>query len=120
MAKVGLKDTLALLAAGYKKKDIDALAELDDANEVQQQEVPAPIITESVPAPVTPSQDEELKAQLEAKQKELEELKAQLESKDDKLKKVQQENIHQNSAPMAEEQKAKQQDSLLNLVRGFM
>lgn len=124
MAKVGLKDTLALLAAGYKKKDIDALAELDDVNEVQQQEVPAPVITDSVPAPAP---DEDLKAQLEAKQKELEALQAQLNDKmeqlktnDEKLKKVQQENIHQNSAPMAEEQKKKQNDSLLTLVRGFM
>ena len=29
MAKVGLKDTLTLLAKGYSKKDIDALAEID-------------------------------------------------------------------------------------------
>lgn len=121
MAKVGLKDTLTLLAKGYTKKDIDALAAIDEEAEGS---VPgdnadinpsAPIITDSVPAP-----DEDLKAQLDAKQKELEELQAQLKTNDEKLKKVQQENIHQNSAPMAEEQKKQQNDSLLNLVRGFM
>ena len=30
MAKVGLKDTLALIAKGYSKKEIDALAAIDD------------------------------------------------------------------------------------------
>ena len=56
MAKVGLKETLALLAAGYKKKDIEALAEIDDQ---QQEEKPAedPV---PVPAPAaeTPKQEE--------------------------------------------------------------
>ena len=32
MAKVGLADTLKLLSAGYKKKDIDALAAIDEEN----------------------------------------------------------------------------------------
>ena len=124
MPKVGLKDTLALLAAGYKKKDIDALAELDDANEAQEAQVPAPVITDSIPAPAP---DEDLKAQLDAKQKELESLQAQLNDKmeqlktnDEKLKKIQQDNVHKNSAPLAAEQKQQQNDSLLNLVRGFM
>ena len=35
MAKVGLKDTLALLAKGYSKKDIDELAAIDEAQEAQ-------------------------------------------------------------------------------------
>ena len=30
MAQIGLKETLSLLAAGYKKKDIEALAAIDD------------------------------------------------------------------------------------------
>ena len=33
MTKVGLKETLSLLAAGYKKKDIEALAAIDEENE---------------------------------------------------------------------------------------
>ena len=48
MAKVGLKDTLALLAKGYSKKEIDALAAVDEENETEQKEEnPAP-----APAPV--------------------------------------------------------------------
>ena len=120
MAKVGLKDTLALLAAGYKKKDIDALAELDDANEAQQQEAPAPapIITDSVPAPA-PVPEEDKKPDPEMV-KQMEELQAKLKESEDKLKKLQKENVNKDSAPMAEEQKKQQNDSLLNLVRGFM
>ena len=42
MAKVGLKETLTLLAAGYKKKDIDALAAIDDEQENNKEpEAPA-------------------------------------------------------------------------------
>ena len=122
MAKVGLKDTLALLAAGYKKKDIDALAELDDANEAQQ-EVPAPIITESVPAPVsTPAEgkkEEDQKPDPEMV-KQMEELQAKLKESEEKLKKLQKENINTDSAPAAAEAKQKENESLLNLVRGFM
>ena len=38
MAKVGLKDTLALLANGYSKKDIDKLAAIDEAQEAQAEQ----------------------------------------------------------------------------------
>ena len=122
MAKVGLKDTLALLAAGYKKKDIDALAELDDANEAQQQEAPAPapIITDSAPAPAPapiPEEDKKIDPEMV---KQMEELQAKLKESEEKLKRLQKENVNKDSAPMAEEQKKQQNDSLLNLVRGFM
>ena len=120
MAKVGLKDTLALLAAGYKKKDIDALAELDDANDAQQAEVPAPIITDSAPAPAPapiPEEDKKIDPEMV---KQMEELQAKLKESEEKLKRLQKENINKDSAPMAEEQKKQQNDSLLNLVRGFM
>ena len=42
MAKVGLKETLSLLAAGYKKKDIEALAAIDDELEQVSEEAAAP------------------------------------------------------------------------------
>ena len=47
MAKVGLKDTLTLLAKGYTKKEIDALAAIDEeqaapATGAAQPEAPAP------------------------------------------------------------------------------
>ena len=116
MAKVGLKDTLALLAKGYSKKDIDELAAIDEAQEAQaeeQTEPPAPVIPEKDPA-------EDLKAELAAKEKELAELQEKLKTSETKVTKLQQDNIHENSAPMAEEAKKAEQESLNSLVRSFM
>ena len=112
MAKVGLKETLALLAAGYKKKDIEALAEIDDQ---QQEEKPA---EEPVPAPApveeTPKQEEP------DYKKMYEDLKKQNEETQAKITKLQQDNIHQDSTPATEEEKKAEQDGLLNMVRSFM
>ena len=122
MAKVGLKDTLTLLAKGYTKKDIDALAEIDEQNEAQQ-EVPAPVITESVPAAaaeLTPAEGEKDKKPDPEMQKQMEELQAKLKESEEKLKKLQKENINKDSAPAAAEAKQKETDSLLSMVRGFM
>lgn len=122
MAKVGLKDTLTLLAKGYTKKDIDALAEIDEQNETQQ-EVPAPIITESVPAPAaesTPAEAEKDKKIDPEMVKQMEDLQAKLKESEEKLKKLQKENINQDSAPAAAEAKQKETESLLSMVRGFM
>ena len=117
MAKVGLKDTLTLLAKGYTKKDIDALAEIDEQNEAAQPEAPAaPIITDSVPAPVP----EEGKKPDPEMLKHMEELQAKLKESEEKLKKLQKENINQDSAPAAAEAKQKEQESLINMVRSFM
>ena len=116
MAKVGLKDTLALLAKGYSKKDIDELAAIDAENEAkaeEQTEAPAQVIPEKDPA-------EDLKAELAAKEKELEELQEKLKTSETKVTKLQQDNIHENSAPMAEEAKKAEQESLNSLVRSFM
>lgn len=122
MAKVGLKDTLTLLAKGYTKKDIDALAEIDEQNEAQQ-EVPAPVITESVPAAaveLTPAEAEKDKKIDPETQKQMEELQAKLKESEEKLKKLQKENINQDSAPAAAEAKQKEHESLLNMARSFM
>ena len=117
MAKVGLKDTLTLLAKGYTKKDIDALAEIDEQNEAEQEApAPAPIITDSVPAPV-PEEDKKPDPEMV---KQMEELQAKLKESEEKLKKLQMDNIHEDSAPAAAEAKHKEQESLLNMVRGFM
>ena len=40
MAQIGLADTLKLLAAGYKKKDIEALASIDETPIEQGQDRP--------------------------------------------------------------------------------
>jgi len=112
MAKVGLKDTLTLLAKGYSKKDIDALAEIDEQNE-KQQETPAP---DPVPAPV-PEEDKKIDPEMV---KQMEELQAKLKESEEKLKKLQKENINKDSAPLSEEAKKKEQESLLNMARSFM
>lgn len=120
MAKVGLKDTLTLLAKGYTKKDIDALAEIDEQNEVQQ-EVHAPIITESVPASAVESTPAEGESNQEPDYKSMyEELLEKNKSSEEKLKKLQKENINKDSAPAAAEAKQKETESLLSMVRGFM
>lgn len=116
MAKVGLADTLKLLSAGYKKKDIDALAAIDEEN------TPDPEQKEEVP-PKHENQEvkEEEKKEEEPDYKKLyEELKAQKDETDNKLSKLQQDNVHKNSAPAAAEAKKNEQDALTNLVRGFM
>lgn len=119
MAKVGLKDTLTLLAKGYTKKDIDALAEIDEQNESQQPETPAaPIITDSFPAPApVPEEDKKIDPEMV---KQMEELQAKLKESEEKLKKLQKENINKDSAPAAAEAKQKETESLLSMVRGFM
>ena len=119
MAKVGLKDTLTLLAKGYTKKDIDALAAVDAEQEAPAQEQPA------APAPA-----EDKKAQDDAADKEsnpepdykqlYEDLKKQQQESLEKLKKLQEQNIHKNMAPDAAAQLEKQTDALLSMVRDFM
>ena len=116
MAKVGLKETLALLAAGYKKKDIEALAAIDDEEQEKEPEAPAPVITDSAPAPAP----EEVKDPEPDYKKMYEDLQKTNKENEDKLKRIQKENINKNSAPLAEEQKAKEQESLNALVRSFM
>ena len=112
MAKVGLKETLSLLAAGYKKKDIEALAAIDeeqDQKEEKEEKDPAPAVEEKEekdPEPDYKTMYEEL-------------LKKNQET-ENKINKIQQDNIHKDSAPAAAEAKAKEAESLTNLVRGFM
>ena len=118
MAQIGLADTLKLLAAGYKKKDIEALASIDETPIEQKQD---PITTPTTqpskdPAPVpeeTKKEAVDYKAILEEKQKELEEMQK-------KLEKLQKANTQKDSAPAAAEAKQKEAESLTNLVRGFM
>lgn len=113
MPKVGLKDTLALIAKGYSKKEIDALAAIDEEQE-KTPEVPAPVITDSAPAPEEPKEPEiDYKALYE------EQLKKTKEA-EEKTKKIQQGNVHSDSAPALEEKRKEQAESLNNLVRSFM
>ena len=66
---------------------------------------------------------EDILLSLEENELEPKQCKALLKEKeaaDQKVKTLQQENVHENSAPIAEEQRKAQQDSLTSLVRGFM
>lgn len=127
MAKVGLKDTLALLAKGYSKKEIDALAAVDEENE-KNQVVPSEPPKEPEPAPANPpaapapaqGDKKEPESIPEDLKKQMEELQAKLKESEEKLKKLQQDNVHANSAGAANDAKKTEQDSLTNLVRSFM
>ena len=117
MAKVGLKDTLALLAKGYTKKEIDALAAIDE-----EQEAPAPVedkkaqddaaAEESNPEPDYKSMYEELLKEKEAKEKEIEE-------KDNQIKEIQKDNIHEDNLPDYEQNIEEEQASLIDAIRSF-
>ena len=121
--KVGLKETLSLLAAGYKKKEIEAMIAAEEENEKETPaNAPAPV-PESAPEDAAAKEsppEPDLKKELETKQKELEEIQKKLKENEDKLKKIQQDNIHKDSAPEADEAKKKEAESLTNLVRSFM
>ena len=109
MAKVGLKDTLALLAKGYTKKEIDALAAVDEENEQEKDPEPDP-----APAPEDEKDPEpDYKKMYEDLAKENKETKA-------KLTKLQQDKVHEDSSGDSEKAKQEQYDSLLTTVRGFM
>lgn len=112
--KVGLKETLSLLAAGYKKKDIDAMIAAD---EEQEQAVPEQVEQaqpeKPAPAPIEDKEEPDYKKMYE----DLLEKNRQTEAK---VTKLQQDNIHKDSAPASEEAKKQEQESLTNLVRSFM
>ena len=120
MAKVGLKDTLALLAKGYSKKDIDELAAIDEAQEAEQKtEEPAKNENQEITQEHLDKMNE-LMAQLKEKEEQLAQLTQEKDAAEAKVTKLQQDNVHENSAPMAEEAKKAQQDSLNSLVRSYM
>ena len=117
MAKVGLKDTLKLMAAGYSKKEIDALAAIDEEQEKDHDPAPEDKKdTEPDPAPAPEDKNDpepDYKEMYEQLAKENKETKA-------KLTKLQQANVHKDSTEDSEKAKQEQYDSLLTTVRGFM
>lgn len=117
MTKVGLKDTLALLAKGYSKKEIDALAAIDEENSKQENQ-PDVSAEDKAPDP-DPGQAQEKEQEPDYKAM-YEDLLAKHEKTEKTLKQIQQDNVHKDSAPAAAEQKKAEQESLTNLVRGFM
>ena len=122
MAKVGLKDTLALLAKGYSKKDIDELAAIDEAQEAQAEqktEEPAKYEKQEI-TPEMQAQMDELLSQIKEKEEQLAQLTQAKDAAEAKVTKLQQDNVHSNSAPAAAEAKKEEQESLTNMVRSFM
>ena len=114
MAKVGLKDVLALRAAGYSKKEIDALAAIDEENETNPEPDPEPETPPPAPDPEAPADPEpDYKAMYE-------DLMKKNQESLEKLKKLQEQNVHKNMAPDAAAQLKKQTDALLSMVRDFM
>ena len=128
MAKVGLKDTLALLAKGYSKKEIDALAAVDDENEANPAHDPVLETPPPAPEPAAPAEPEDKKdpepedkkdPEPDYKKMYEEEVQKRKEA-EEKTKKLQQDNVHADSSGAADEAKQKEQDDLTNLVRSFM
>ena len=119
--KVGLKDTLRLMAAGYTKKEIDNLAAIDEENEKDEKKdpepvPPAPVITDSKPAPAP----EEKKDPEPDYKKMYEDLKKSNDETKATLTKLQQNNVHKDSSAAAADQLKEQNESLKNLVSSFM
>ena len=131
MPKVGLKDTLTLLAKGYTKKDIDALAAIDE-----EKEAPAPDEDKKAPDEDKKAPDEDKKSQDDAADKKskpepdykklYEDLKKQQEAKDkeikekdETIKKIQKTNINENNLPEIEKARLENENSLINALRSF-
>ena len=123
MAKIGLKDTLTLLAKGYSKKDIDALAAIDE--DIQQEEPDQPA-QEDKKAPV-PNADQEQQQEQEPDYKALyedllkkqEEKDSEIKEKDEKIKKIQKDNVNSNSLPDIEKERTASQASLIDAIKSF-
>lgn len=123
MAQLGIADTLKLLAAGYKKKDIDAMTALDDKKDPEPEPDPQPDDKkdpEPEPDP-QPTPDDNKDPEPEPDYKKLfEESQKKQKELEDKIKKIQKDNINKDSAPDAAEAKKKEHDSLINMVKGYM
>ena len=126
-AKVGLKDTLALLSKGYTKKEIDALAAIDEeqaapATGEAQPEAPAPAEDKKAPDDAAakesnPEPDyKKMYEDLLEKQKENE---TELKEKDEKIKKIQKDNINSDSLSDIEKERAASQASLIDAIKSF-
>lgn len=124
MAQLGIADTLKLLAAGYKKKDIDAMTALDEQNDKKDPEQKPQPDDKKDPEPEPdpqPTPDDKKDPVPEPDYKKLfEESQEKQKELEEKIKKIQKDNINKDSAPDAAEAKKKEHDSLINMVKGYM
>lgn len=116
MTKVGLKDTLALLAKGYSKKEIDALAAID---EEQEKKDPEPEEKKD-PEPEKKDPEVEEKKDPEPDYKKMyEDLLKENQEKDAQIKEIQKENVNENSLPDLEKQYEEETNSLNEAFKSF-
>ena len=126
MAKVGLKETLALLAAGYKKKEIEALAAID-LEEVQPEQPAAQTIEDKKdPDPATgqaqskdPDPEPDYKQLYEDLLKQSQDKDEQLKAQDEKIKKIQKDNVNENVLPDMNKAREESEISLIEAIRSF-
>ena len=117
---VGLIDTLALLKAGYKKKDIEALEQMDIEAQKHPEEKKDPD-----PEPEQKKEDaakhDNQDPDPEPDYKKLyEETQAELAKVKEDLSSIQDKNIHSDSSGTVTEAAKKQEETLKNLVRSYM
>lgn len=107
---IGLKDTLALMAAGYKKKDIDAMAKIDEEADKAMEQDPTP----------APEPDKKPEEDTTDYKKLYEELKLKNEKTEKELTDIRNDNIHKDISGDAQKKKEEDQASLLDTIKGFM
>lgn len=116
MAKVGLKDTLVLIAKGYSKKEIDALAAIDEESKQENQ---PDVSAEDKAADPDPGQAQEKDQEPDYKTM-YEELLKKNQETESIITKLQQDNVHKDSSPDVEANKKEEAEILTNLVRSYM
>lgn len=123
MAKVGLKETLALLAAGYKKKDIEALAAIDEDSQQEQTVDPVPEIKKDPDPEIEQAQskdpDPDYKQLYEDLLKQSQDKDEQIKAQDEKIKKIQKDNVNENVLPDINKAREEAEISLIEAIRSF-
>ena len=116
--KVGLKETLTLISKGYTKKEIEALADIDAADEQETKEEASAEETKEEPSEPETEEVDYKKLYEELKQKNDND-QAELKKKDETIKKIQKENVNENNLPDYEQNKEDSMKSLKEALRSF-
>lgn len=113
---IGLGDTLQLLKAGYKKKDIDALIAQDE-EEKKKADSDSSKVGEVPPAPAASQQGQEGTNDYK---KMYEELLEKNKKTEEELTSLQSKNIQKDMSGDAQKAKEEERTSLLDSIKGFM
>lgn len=114
---IGLGDTLQLLKAGYKKKDIDALIAQDE-EEKKKADSDSSKVGEVPPAPESGSQGKQ--EDTHDYKKMYEELLEKNKKTEEELTSLQSKNIQKDMSGDAQKAKEEEKASLLDSIKGFM